>query len=165
MEDRHAIIPALQVAGGAEGATVAFASVLDGHMGSQVPSHALHHIFGTWESAAGGACPMSEHECALVDARVSTDSHHESKRGSAKHLAHCRECMRSAVSWFVRLPSSHPQLVCRRQRQRRSSCPRCCRAMLRWEQLQPMVRGSPSFLLSLLSALHVTVTRQHWVLR
>ena len=43
MEDRHAIIPALQVAG-ADGATVAFASVLDGHMGSQVPPHGVHRI-------------------------------------------------------------------------------------------------------------------------
>ena len=41
MEDRHAIIPALQVTG-ADGATVAFASVLDGHMGSQVPLHGVH---------------------------------------------------------------------------------------------------------------------------
>lgn len=41
MEDRHAIIPALQVAG-ADGATVAFASVLDGHMGSQVALHGVH---------------------------------------------------------------------------------------------------------------------------
>ena len=41
MEDRHAIIPALQV-DGADGATVAFASVLDGHMGSQVAWHGVH---------------------------------------------------------------------------------------------------------------------------
>ncbi len=36
MEDRHAIIPAMRLTGGADGATVALASVLDGHMGSQV---------------------------------------------------------------------------------------------------------------------------------
>lgn len=68
MEDRHAIIPALQVAG-ADGATVAFASVLDGHMGSQVPLHGVH----SFSNLAEYCFPVPA-ACLSTDALINTSS-------------------------------------------------------------------------------------------